>query len=211
MTGDHREECRIADWIALEGARPKVLTSSTELARGDAFALCVLDLKLIGDKLATLAAFTPCLGLLDLADERAALAFLEARGDLLFRPLVFRELRLRVAALLGRSARHTDLRRRPGLVPEVRLDEREHEVAGPIGCIKLRHLEFEILSYLIQNAVRWVASSELLAIVLKACGDGGSVRTHVWQLRMKLKEIGAAQLIASERGRGYRAIVGQQA
>lgn len=70
----------------------------------------------------------------------------------------------------------------------------------------LRRAEFNVLQYLLQEYPRVVSARELLARVLGSNGDGGTVRTHVWEIRRKLGGSALPLEIQTIRCRGYRAL-----
>jgi DNA-binding response OmpR family regulator len=75
----------------------------------------------------------------------------------------------------------------------------------------LRRAEFNVLHYLLQQYPRVVSAREVLAQVLGSNGDGGTVRTHVWEIRRKLTSSALPLEIQTIRCRGYRARVDERA
>ncbi len=73
--------------------------------------------------------------------------------------------------------------------------------------VRLRPAEFEVLVYLALNRHRTVSAPEIVRDALGAFGDGGSARNQLFELRRKLREVGLANPIETERGRGYRLIL----
>lgn len=71
----------------------------------------------------------------------------------------------------------------------------------------LRRAEFNVLQYLLQQYPRVISAQEVLAQVLGSSGDGGTVRTHVWEIRRKLGRSALPLEIETIRCRGYRARV----
>ncbi len=70
--------------------------------------------------------------------------------------------------------------------------------------VTIRRAEFNLLEYLVTHRERVVPSQELQYWVLKTSGDGGSVRTHLWELRRKLRAAGCEDAVTTVRGVGYR-------
>jgi DNA-binding response OmpR family regulator len=125
--------------------------------------------------------------------------------DFIRRPLHRAEVELRISRLLRQQSRPADplTQLRCG---SLEIDVGRCEVRVPSGLLKLRRLELKILAYLVLNERRWIAVDELQHHVLGTSGAGGSVRTHIWEIRNKLTRSGAPDIIQSERGRGYRAV-----
>jgi DNA-binding response OmpR family regulator len=70
--------------------------------------------------------------------------------------------------------------------------------------LKLRPAEFEVLVYLALNRHRTVSAPEIVKGALDTFGDGSSARNQLFELRRKLRAVGLADAIKTERGRGYR-------
>jgi DNA-binding response OmpR family regulator len=73
-------------------------------------------------------------------------------------------------------------------------------VAGKM--LTLRKAEYTLLKYLLSARPRVVPVHELLKVALGTCGDGGTVRYHICELRRKLRAAGADHLQTC-RGQGY--------
>jgi len=71
-------------------------------------------------------------------------------------------------------------------------------------AVKLRPAEFEVLVFLALNRHRPVSAHEITRDALGACGDGSSARNQLFELRRKLRDVGLHDVIATERGLGYR-------
>jgi DNA-binding response OmpR family regulator len=87
---------------------------------------------------------------------------------------------------------------------EVDLETDHATVHG--GMLELRRLELKVLVYLLRNSRRWIAVKELQRQVLGTYGGGGSVRTHIGEIRNKLGRCGARVLTQSAHGKGYRVV-----
>jgi len=70
--------------------------------------------------------------------------------------------------------------------------------------VRLRRSELNIVKYLTDHAGRPVAASELLSRALFGCGDGSAARHQIFEIRRKLRTIGAEHLMLTEWGVGYR-------
>jgi DNA-binding response OmpR family regulator len=84
-----------------------------------------------------------------------------------------------------------------------------HEVLLSDKPVKLTPTEFGLLSELIRNKDRVVATQDLLEKIwgTEYIGDPNLVKTYVYRLRSKLKRTDSIDInIASERGIGYRLV-----
>ncbi len=61
-----------------------------------------------------------------------------------------------------------------------------------------------VLVYLAENSHRYVSAQEVLRCVLNTCGDGGSVRNHIMEIRQRLMQAGYRDPVATKRRHGYR-------
>lgn len=75
------------------------------------------------------------------------------------------------------------------------------------SLLKLRPAEFEVLVYLALNRHRLVSAHEIVRDALDTFGDGSSARNQLFELRRKLREAGLDDVIATERGKGYRLLL----
>lgn len=165
---------------------------------------CVVDaeLALVSPLLwSRLTAHLPTLVIL--GEQQRALVVTGARVDFAWRPLEWIELELRISRLVEQSPVGQPARLRCG---SLEVDPETDNVMVPGGTVKLRRLELKVLVYLLRNPSRWIAVEELQRQVLGTSGGGGSVRTHIWEIRNKLARCGARDLIQSEHGKGYRAV-----
>lgn len=124
--------------------------------------------------------------------------------DYVVKPFSFRELLLRVRAVLRRSAGDGAPERahveRDGLV----VDLEAHRVLADGQEVALTATEFKLLAELIQTAGRVRTRDQLLAAVWGYAFEGyaRTVDTHVRRLRQKLGR--PAELVETVRGVGYR-------
>lgn len=119
--------------------------------------------------------------------------------DYVTKPFSPLELRARIKALLRRSAPEPTSRIDAG---DVSLDLERLEVRVDDGVIDLTHLEFRILTALMQHQGRVLSRSELMDM---AWGDDvvvtdRAIDTHIANIRKKLDR----DIIESVRGMGYR-------
>lgn len=95
-----------------------------------------------------------------------------------------------------------------GAVSRLTLDLRQHTIALDGTALSLSPTEFDLLAYLIREAPRVVPPEELMREVLgyvQEVGDASDlIRTHIYRIRQKLREVGGADVIRTVRGVGYR-------
>lgn len=123
-------------------------------------------------------------------------------ADYLTKPFDTRELLARVAVQLRRQSRQDGLLRHRGivLVPETR------EAAVDGGAVRLTRTEFSILKLLMQNPKQVITKSQLLeqlSIETPDCVES-SLKVHVSNLRRKLREAGAGEVIEAVWGIGFK-------
>jgi DNA-binding response OmpR family regulator len=126
--------------------------------------------------------------------------------DFITKPYVFRELTLRIRAILRRASRTTRDGTEPRLdVADLHLDPETNEVQRGSLMVRLTPTEFRIFYTLVKNAEHVVPANRLFAYVWGT--DGGaanSLRSHICHLRKKLGlEGGAHGSIASVPAVGY--------
>ncbi len=119
--------------------------------------------------------------------------------DYLVKPFEVEELLARVRALLRRATGHTSMS-----LGELQIDRQGRRVTVAGEAVDLTAKEYALLLHLAHRAGRAVPRSELLAQVWETTFDPGSnlVEVHVSRLRDKLG--GAAWMIETVRGVGYR-------
>ncbi|MDE6932631.1 MAG: response regulator transcription factor [Oscillospiraceae bacterium] len=123
-------------------------------------------------------------------------------ADYLTKPFDTRELLARVAVQLRRQSRQDGLLRHRGIVlaPETR------EAAVDGGAVRLTRTEFSILKQLMQNPKQVITKSQLLeqlSIETPDCVES-SLKVHVSNLRRKLREAGAGEVIEAVWGIGFK-------
>ncbi len=123
-------------------------------------------------------------------------------ADYLTKPFDTRELLARVAVQLRRQSRQDGLLRHRGivLVPETR------EAAVDGGAVRLTRTEFSILKLLMQNPKQVITKSQLLeqlSVETPDCVES-SLKVHVSNLRRKLREAGAGEVIEAVWGIGFK-------
>jgi two-component system OmpR family response regulator len=191
---------------AADGARGLVLATS------ESYDVLVVDRMLPGlDGLALVEALrksgstVPALILSAKGSVEDRVAGLRAGGDdYLTKPFAFAELLARLDALVRRSqpkAVETVLR-----VADLEMDLLARTVARGGKPIELKPREFRILEYLMRHAGRVVTRTMLLENVWDYSFDPQTnvVDVHISRLRQKIDPDGAAPLLQTVRGAGYR-------
>ncbi|MCI8719635.1 MAG: response regulator transcription factor [Oscillospiraceae bacterium] len=123
-------------------------------------------------------------------------------ADYLTKPFDTRELLARIAVQLRRQSRQDGILRYRGiaLAPETR----EATVDG--GAVRLTRTEYGILKLLMQNPRQVITKSKLLEQLSMDTPDcvESSLKVHVSNLRRKLREAGAGEVIESVWGIGFK-------
>lgn len=124
--------------------------------------------------------------------------------DYLTKPFDTRELLARIAVQLRRQSRQDGALRYRGivLVPETR------EAAVDGEAVRLTRTEFSILKLLMQNPKQVVTKSQLLEQLSLETPDcvESSLKVHVSNLRRKLREAGAGEVIEAVWGIGFKLV-----
>ena len=123
--------------------------------------------------------------------------------DYLVKPFAFKELVVRLHALLRRSSEGEP---RAGGEGGLRLDPRSHAAAARGAEVPLTPTEYRLLAALVARSGEVVRRAELVAA---GWPDGAIVHdntldAYVARLRRKLREIGREGAIATAHGIGYR-------
>ena len=123
-------------------------------------------------------------------------------ADYLTKPFDTRELLARIAVQLRRQSRQDGILRYRGiaLAPETR----EATVDG--GAVRLTRTEYGILKLLMQNPRQVITKSQLLeqpSMDTPDCVES-SLKVHVSNLRRKLREAGAGEVIEAVWGIGFK-------
>lgn len=123
-------------------------------------------------------------------------------ADYLAKPFDTRELLARIAVQLRRQSRWDGVLRYRGIVlaPETR------EAAVDGGAVRLTRTEFSILKLLMENPRQVVTKSQLLEQLSLETPDcvESSLKVHVSNLRRKLREAGAGEVIEAVWGIGFK-------
>lgn len=123
-------------------------------------------------------------------------------ADYLTKPFDTRELLARIAVQLRRQYRQDGILRYRGiaLAPETR----EATVDG--GAVRLTRTEYGILKLLMQNPRQVITKSQLLEQLSMDTPDcvESSLKVHVSNLRRKLREAGAGEVIEAVWGIGFK-------
>ena len=184
-----------------------------ERALREPFDAITLDRMLPGlDGLAVVARLrdagivTPVLMISALGDVDARIDGLRAGGDdYLIKPFAPDEMAMRVEVLLRRRRQLETaaamLRGGPG---EMDLIRREVRVDG--DPVRLLHMEFRLLEFLMRNAGEIVTRQIIIERVWGYYFDPGAnlINVHIARLRKKIDRPGHASLIATVKGEGYR-------
>lgn len=124
--------------------------------------------------------------------------------DYLTKPFDTRELLARIAVQLRRQSRQDGALRYRGIVllPETR------EAAVDGEAVRLTRTEFSILKLLMQNPKQVVTKSQLLEQLSLETPDcvENSLKVHVSNLRRKLREAGAGEVIEAVWGIGFKLV-----
>lgn len=122
--------------------------------------------------------------------------------DYLVKPFHFPELLARVRAILRREGetRHTILR-----IGELVIDPNALKGFYRGQDISFTVKEFAILEYLMRNAGRVVSQEELLEHVWNEDANlfTQTIKVHMKNIRKKLKNAGAGDMISTVKGKGY--------
>ena len=205
----------VADTARALGCDPVVKTTleaGLEAAASGGFAVIVLDRMLPGgDGVAALArlraggstALVLVLSALGRASERVE-GLEKGADDYLAKPFEPAELRARLRALLRRATIQVldnDLMAFGDL--EIRLKARTVHVGRAHVAVSPK--EFELITYLANNAGQVVTRMQLLEQVWNLHFDPGTnvVDVHVGRLRRKLEEAAGRPVIQTARGEGY--------
>jgi two-component system OmpR family response regulator len=123
--------------------------------------------------------------------------------DYLTKPFDFDELVARLRALVRREFRSKDPVQRIG---ELSLDLGRRSVSCGDRSVALTRTEFSVLEYLLLRRGRVVSKSELIDHLYAAADHGSenALEVLVHQLRKKVRGLGQADFIHTQRGHGYR-------
>lgn len=128
-----------------------------------------------------------------------------SRADLYFicRPFATSELLWRAERALWWVREFRDSRRSLR-VGSMCYDLNLCEVRVGTALVDFRRAEREIVVYLLRHPHRYVTTAELQDAVLRSHGNGGAVRTQIYEIRRKLALVGVPDAIVCEPQKGYR-------
>jgi two-component system OmpR family response regulator len=183
-----------------------------ELAMREYFDAITLDRMLPGlDGLAVVSGLrersvlVPVLMISALSDVDERIAGLRAGGDdYMVKPFSAQEMAARIEVLLRRTANTAgDAILRSGDI-EMNLLKRTVQLAGK--PLKLPHMEFRLLEFLVRNAGKTVSRRFIFEQVWSYYFDPGAnlINVHIGRLRKKLDRPGRPPAIATVKGEGYR-------
>lgn len=181
-----------------------------ELALANEYDVIVLDLMLPGkDGLEVCSAYRKAAGLQapiimltarDTIDDKEA-GFAVGADDYLVKPFSLRELKMRIEALARRpKSRHSRQHAYDGLT----LDPEKARLSFEGKSAELLDKECAILGLLIDAAPDIVSTASIsYALWGDEPPESGALRTHVYNIRKALAELGQPDLLKTYRGRGY--------
>lgn len=155
-------------------------------------------------RLRELGITTPVLMISALSDVDERIAGLRAGGDdYLTKPFVPDEMAMRIEVLLRRAALAGSNMLRAGAI-EIDLIRRIVTVDGE--PVRLLHMEFRLLEFLVRNMGRTVSRRMLFEHVWNYHFDPGAnlINVHIARLRKKLDRPGRPSAITTLKGEGYR-------
>lgn len=190
--------------LAPDGATAMALASTESF---DAITLDRLlpdaDGLAVVERLRSAGVRTPVLMLSALGDVDQRIAGLRAGGDdYLIKPFVLDEMAVRIEVMLRRGRAEQETLLRAGDI-EMDLIRREVKVAGRV--VRLLHMEFRLLEFLMRNAGRTVSRRTLFEQVWNYHFDPGAnvINVHIARLRRKIDAPGARSAITTVKGEGY--------
>lgn len=147
----------------------------------------------------------PIIVLSAIDDEEQKVQALQAGADdYVVKPFAPRELIARLNAALRRAGDGAD--ESTVTVGQLEVDLANHRVVVSGDEVHLTPIEFDLLKALIRNRGRLMTHAALLTEVWGPAyeSDTPTLRTHIANLRRKIEPPGAARLIVTDPGIGYR-------
>lgn len=129
------------------------------------------------------------------SSHEAGAALTSGAADAIRKPFTREELGARIERLVALEEPMLECR-------SLKLDRKRCLVLVDGKSLTLRKAEYTLLKYLLLERSRVVSTTELLQVALGTCGDGGTVRYHICELRRKLRAVSADHL-HTLRGQGY--------
>ncbi|MDW7671329.1 MAG: response regulator transcription factor [Bacillota bacterium] len=126
--------------------------------------------------------------------------------DYITKPFSVKELVVRVKTLLRRTEQHQSGTASIITWHNLTMDLNRHEVTFNHLPVELTLKEFELLKYLLQNRGRVMSRNFLLDEIwgYDYFGETRTVDVHIRNLRKKIGDTGAEELIETVRGIGYK-------
>ena len=126
--------------------------------------------------------------------------------DYLTKPFDTKELVARIAVQLRKS--ESDGRAKVLKTGKLVLDEESHEVSYNGEPIKITKTEYAVLKILMANPNRTISKSGILDKISKDTPDctEDSLKQHISNLRVKLRDVGGKDIIQAVWGIGYKLI-----
>lgn len=183
-----------------------------QLATQERFDIVTLDRMLPGldglavvERLRSAGIAIPVLMISALGDVDERIAGLRAGGDdYLIKPFASDEMAMRVEVLLRRSSQPTE----PALLKlgTLKIDLIHRRVLVENVPIRLLHMEYRLLEFLVRNAGEVVSRRIIFEQVWGYYFDPGAnlINVHIARLRKKLDRPGKTSIITTVKGEGYR-------
>ena len=177
-------------WQRAEGYHPNEISGAALVVADTKDVLRTLDRESAGER-----AQRPKTLAIAASSHEAGAALSSGAADAIRKPFTREELGARIERLVPSEEPVLECR-------SLRLDRTRCQVLVEGKLLTLRKAEYTLLKYLLRERPRVVPTHELLQVALGTCGDGGTVRYHICELRRKLRAAGADH-VQTRRGQGY--------